>query len=117
MKLCVCVCVGMLSDMHALALLLIQALALGVRGAGWSRCHLNTVAAEQVQAPIENVRERVVAAPGLVLDSQLSAAEPLGWAQIGLVVVRLQREVPGNVGSVHGVAVGFGGAAAAVPQS
>jgi hypothetical protein len=28
--------------------------------------------------------------------------------------VRLQREVPGNV---HGVAVGFGGAAAAVPQS
>ena len=112
MKLCVCV--GMRSDMHAPVLPLIQALALGVRGAGWSRCHLNTVAAEQVQAPIENIRERIVAAPGLVLDSQLGAAEPLSWGQVGLVVVRFQREVSGNV---HGVVVGFGGAAAAVPQS
>jgi hypothetical protein len=84
-----CVCVGMLSDTHAPALLLIQALALGVRGAGWSRCHLNTVAAEQMQAPIENIRERIVAAPSLILDPQLGAAEPLSWGQVGLVIVRL----------------------------
>jgi hypothetical protein len=46
----------------------------------------------------------------------LGTAEPLGWGQVWLVVVGFQRQVTGNVGDVHGGAVGCGGAAAAVPQ-